>query len=206
MNSGVVNSVFLTTLPNNLNNLYKKYINTYKNTNNGVWNAVTPEFLIQHYPFIIFERGKNQKIKYALMLQKKRAGFKVSVAIQNGTETGKKAMLNTLKSYLKRPGFFIEASGKLSWVLRKNETIPIIMNKNIISTTLNVQPTAIIMKNNYNKSKQQNQVYHRVRGRFVKPETLFGTPLIQVKIPKQTQDTLHKQPKGKAFVPSRLRK
>ena len=125
--------------------LYKMYIDTYKRNGLEIWFK-TKEFMFIYPCNIIINTHKNE-IKGFIMFQKREKINKISLIAHDNTHYGKNIIINTILNALNN-GYVIEASGKLSWVLRKMNA-PYIKNKNIIENILDIHKN----KNNQQEIK-----------------------------------------------------
>tara|TARA_Y100000389_G_scaffold136061_1_gene133588 strand:+ start:539 stop:1129 length:591 start_codon:yes stop_codon:yes gene_type:complete len=126
--------------------LYKMYIDTYKRNNLEIWFNRKEFMFIYPCNLIIII---NKKIKGFIMFQKRKKINKISLIAHDNTDDGKKLIINTILKSLNK-GFVIEASGALSWVLRKKKA-PYIKNKKLIENILE-------LKNHDNNFQQEIKI------------------------------------------------
>lgn len=151
----------------------------------GIWFE-NPDDLKTNYDCGIFAHDKanpdNKKKILAYILYKRRKTVnKISLACHDGTENGKKTLIKLLIKLLSKPGYVIEASFAVSWILRKNK-VNHITDLNVIKKLLDVNETwddiSINNEFDYNDKNSQHYRHKYIVNNNIKygdPKTLFGT-------------------------------
>ena len=130
---------------------------------------------------IIVKKNNKDEILYFIMFQTRKHANKISLIVNNGTDEGKNKMFKLLETLLNTKGWFIEASGAVSWIFRSKYNIPIIYNQTKIEELLdiNIDMEKIVITPNFDlKDKNSNlytyQYYKDGLIQFQNVETLFG--------------------------------
>jgi hypothetical protein len=172
------NSSKLTEIEKNI--MFQMYETSYTSGNQELWFK-SQEDLFNRYPcFLSF--NNNYLIVYA-MFQMKNNYNKISLVCHNGSDEGKKLSIKLRLELIKQPGWILEASDKVSWLLRK-EKAPIISTHQEIVEALDIKnnPNDIItMNDTFDYNEKMTHQYVRSytdtinNKTFESPETLFGT-------------------------------
>jgi hypothetical protein len=171
-----------------LKHLFNMYKQTYINANQSVWFKKSEDLLRYNCGIIIKDDNITNITKYILhslkaflLFQFKKYINKISLVAHDGTDEGKKLVIQLLYDYCNTQGYCLEASGPLSWILRK-KNCPIITDINIINKMLDIKnnPNHKIVINplfDYHdkESYQYNHEFYKDGiKQFSRPETLFG--------------------------------
>mmetsp|Transcript_4384 Transcript_4384/g.6909 ORF Transcript_4384/g.6909 Transcript_4384/m.6909 type:complete len:293 (-) Transcript_4384:826-1704(-) len=159
--------------------MFEMYEATYRSAGENLW--FTTKEQLQSYACSVKTVCDKDTLLCYIMFQSRKRVNKISLVCHNGTKDGKKALINLLVQKLSQPGFVIEASGALSWVLRKNE-VPFMSDLNEIMDILEVgvRNETISINENFNAEDKNTQHYtHEYYGSnhsllFQNQETLFG--------------------------------
>jgi len=165
--------------------LFEMYAQTYTNAGQSLWFREKNElFGHERYKCITTYKDKSNMFKTFIIFQFKTKFNKISVVAHNGSSEGKEMMIKLLKTVLSIPGYVIEASDAMSWVLRKAK-IPIIDSKHKIEEALDIQSNdpndVIVMNDDFDYSNKNTQQYTRIfrdvkkQKIYESKETLFGT-------------------------------
>lgn len=163
--------------------MYSMYVETYASAGYGS-RFNNKDQLFTKYPCIFAIR--RYYTRAFVLIQHKQYYNKISAVCHNNTPLGKAILWHMLHTLLNQPGTIIEASGAVSWILRKNGIAPIITDPNVIRTAIDLKPNEqLIITPNYDFTKRDNQYYTRItykqkNGAMVedrKEETLFGLPI-----------------------------
>jgi hypothetical protein len=164
--------------------IFAMYNRTYRNAGYSQ-RFNTPAELFKKYPCIY--AVKRYYTRAFVLVQHRIYYNKISGVCHNNTPLGKELMWFIIKTLLNQPGALIEASGTVSWLIRKKKLAPIITDPDIIRWALDLPDTLFEFTPNYDINNKDNQYYTRttvienedgdIIGYDVKTETLFGTPL-----------------------------
>ena len=167
-----------------LKNLYDLYVNTYSYLgHDNLWWKTLDLFIkgIKKYACTVYVSEINDMILSYVFYQEKKYVNKISLVCHNGTIENKNIMVKLLRSKLIAPGWVIEASDALGWVLRR-EKIPIIRDLVIIKKVLEVNgiDNEIILNDNFDEENKNSYQYEHIFRRdghvlFTNKEILFGT-------------------------------
>lgn len=163
------------------------YYKTYSRTGEKLWFGRKEE-LSKRGPCGVVYVYTNNDVRCAVLFQNQKVAHKqyfakISLIIHSGTQESKQQLFDLLYVMLSHPGVFIEASGAVSWFLRKKHT-PMVLSPDIIRAVLQLpQDQLIVMNPVYKWSNKSSQSYTHLywsspKGAFsfADPETLFGTP------------------------------
>jgi hypothetical protein len=158
------------------------YEETYREV--GLWFK-TAEELFKHYKCRVV---CDDDISYVILFQLRKNNNKISLICHDGKRTSKDSLITTLISLLNKPGWVLEASGAVSWILRKNEC-PIIKDINIIkNAVLGKEIEEITINEKFDitdpKSQYYTHTYFKDKGgepKYKNDETLFGISLCNYK-------------------------
>ena len=166
------------------NKIFEMYNRTYRNAGYSQ-RFNTPAELFKKYPCIY--AVKRYYTRAFVLVQHRTYYNKISAVCHNNTPLGKELMWHIIKTLLNQPGALIEASGTVSWLIRKKKLAPMITDPDIIRWALDLPNTLFEFTTNYDINNKHNQYYTRTtvieneNGDIieydVKTETLFGTPL-----------------------------
>lgn len=159
--------------------MYNMYHETYRLAGQDVWFK-TKEELFGKYPCVLTKPGSH--LKFYIMFQKRTLYNKISLLCHDSSPEGKKWVLEILMELVKQPGWILEASEAVSWLLRKNDA-PIITDVEMIKEALDMKddPNQTLRLNaGFEKTvKESPQFYTRTffngTTTFTNSETLFGT-------------------------------
>jgi hypothetical protein len=160
--------------------MFQMYENSYRGGGQELWFR-SKEELFNRYPCFL-SVDNNYLVVYA-MFQMKNKYNKISLICHNGSVEGKELSIQLCLELIKRPGWMLEASDKVSWLLRK-QNAPIISSHEEIVNALDIKdnPNDIIHMNaSFNYGEKLTYQYVRsytdpkTDEIFHSPETLFGT-------------------------------
>ena len=165
--------------PDDKTQMFKMYTESYGNAGEELWFK-TEEELFNRYPCVISFEG-SYLTAYA-MFQLRSNYNKISLICHNGTEEGKKQIIDIVHKLINEPGWIIEAAGSVSWLLRKKKA-PIIEQQSDIAIALDVAEKDIEMNNTFDYETKMTYQYTRSYTdntktppqTFLSQETLFGT-------------------------------
>lgn len=159
------------------NVMFDMYETSYKGAGQSLWFKSAEDLFKYPCAFVIHE-VKDHILCY-IMFQKRKIANKISLLSHNGTTQGKRRVMELVSDLLKTKGWILEASGAVSWVLRKRET-PIIESERNINRLLNIDhDERIIINNKFNINDKTTQYYYHQYYKdgiiqFENEETLFG--------------------------------
>jgi hypothetical protein len=170
--------------------IHKMYYKTYSKTGEKLWFGRKEE-ISKSKPYgvaYVYHDSKGKDVRCAVLFENQKVAHKqyvvkISLIIHSGTQESKHQLFDLLCAMLSHPGVYIEASGAVSWFLRKKHT-PIILSHDIIMGLLRLPPDqSIVMNPVYKWGNKCSQVYIHLywsspKGgfSFADPETMFGTP------------------------------
>jgi hypothetical protein len=166
--------------------LFEMYKQTYTSAGQELWfKSVNELFDYPRYKCIVTLGNPSNMRKAFIMFQFKRNYNKISLVCQDGTPDGKAMVMDILKLLLSSPGYCLEASGAVSWVLQKAK-VPIINVKEKIEEALDItlgnKNDYIEMNPNFSPATDKSiQAYTRyytdplTQKEYVTTDTLFGT-------------------------------
>jgi len=162
--------------------VYGMYVKTYAAAGYGSRFSTADE-LFEKYPCMYaLQRYYSRAF---VLVQHKQFYNKISAVCHNDTPLGRAILFHIIGTLLNQPGTIIEASGAVSWILRKRGLAPMITNPTIIRIAIGLKPQDELLINpNYDINNKDNQYYTRIvytqkNGTWIadrKSETLFGTP------------------------------
>ena len=164
-------------------NVFAMYVRTYSNAGYGS-RFKTKEELFAKYPCMYAVRRFYTRA--FVLVQHKQYYSKISAVCHNNTPLGKAILWHILHNLLNQPGTILEASGAVSWVLRKNKLAPIITDPEVIRVAIGLKPgEELVIHPNYDINNKDNQYYTRITYKQKngavqedrKQETLFGLPI-----------------------------
>ena len=159
--------------------MFDMYKLSYGNAGEPLWFK-TYEELFARYPCFITYSGD---FKVYAMFQFKQRYNKISLVCHDGTNEGKQLSIQLRYEMITQRGYILEASGAVSWLLRKRDT-PIIKDKDAIEKALDLVPDNsndyILLNDTFDIDNKLTQHYTRVfttpNGQVYRsPETLFGS-------------------------------
>ena len=146
-----------------------------------VYGLLTEEQLFDRYPCVLTTTDNH--LKYYIMFQFREQYNKISLICHDSTADSKEGLMKLLRTLLYQPGYILEDSGAVSWVLRKRTT-PIIESQSDIEKALDISPDTvhdkIVMNLDFDPDNKYTQQYtreftDREKGITCRtPETLFG--------------------------------
>ena len=165
---------------NEYDELFNMYTNTYSNAGQSLWFK-NKEELINRYPCLICYNGEYKKLY--VLYQFKNNFNKISLVCHNGTNDEKKNSIKIREELISTPGWILEASGAVSWLLRKNGA-PIIYDEADIKSALDINDENKNDRIEMNKkfdiknkdSYQYTRIYNDTKANkeYRTNETLFG--------------------------------
>lgn len=159
--------------------MYEMYAKTYTDAGQELWFKNAEE-LMRRYP--CFLTLNNRYEKAYIMYQFKKRFNKISLVCHDSTPEGKKLVIDLLVKLLSIPGYILEASSAVSWVLRKRG-VHVINDKQYIENALDISPNnksdIINMNPNFTMNDKKQQAYTRIftdstGKQFTSEDTLFG--------------------------------
>ena len=160
--------------------IYHLYVLTYTGAGEPLWFKSAQELRNYRYPCVITFYSGNNEILAFLMFQMLSMANKISLFGHNGTNEGKTLVLDKLASLLVTPGYVIESSGAVSWILRSRYRLMPILDLNVIEEVLEVKKRGDIINliPNYDVNNKRDHVYVKYSGGYVMRESLFGLPCL----------------------------
>ena len=139
--------------------LYEMYTQTYIDAHMDIWYP-TPEVLFQKYHFLL---SLKNKYTTAYVLYTNKIGYsKISVICHNSTDEGKEMLINLLVKLLSKNGYIMEATGAVSWILRKRGVHMIKRKKEIeelLGISANDPYRKIQMNDRFQPNRKDTQKY-----------------------------------------------
>ncbi len=180
--------------------MFKMYQHTYSAAGQDLWFKSPADMFKYPCSVVASSHTSNANpIQAFLMFQRRKFANKISLFVHDGTREGKTTAFTMLAKLLKTPGWILEASGALSWVLRKQGT-SIISSGVQIRTLLEIDPhkEKIVMNHKFDhKDKRSFQYAHEYgdngQSLFVNQETLFGVGGCSYKKKDNTCDRICRQ-------------
>lgn len=165
--------------PHDLQRMYDMYVDSYGKAGEKLWFK-SPEDL-QRYPCSYVVRYEGDKLLCYIMYQLRKHANKISLIVHDGTREGKDQVMDLVASLLAKRGWILEASGAVSWVLRK-KNVPYIETQEMIEKLLDIKNSdseRVIMNSNFTYgNKDTNKYVHSYYKdgvvMFENNETLFG--------------------------------
>ena len=166
--------------------LFEMYRKTYTSAGQDLWfKTVDQLFGYQRYKCVVTLDDRSNMRRAFIMFQFKKRYNKISLVCQDGSPDGKALVMDILKILLSSPGYCLEASGAVSWVLQK-ANVPRIEAKDKIEEALDITPgnknDYIEMNPNFSPLADKSaQAYTRhytdtsTQKEYVTSDTLFGT-------------------------------
>jgi len=160
--------------------MFSMYVLSYKMGGQPLWFEDKEKLFSRYHCFVTFD--DNYLTVYA-MFQFKKKFNKISLVCHDGSEEGKRLSVELRYSLVSHGGWILEASDKVSWLLRKRRA-PIIMDYESIVDALDIvdNPNDTIEMNpdfdvNDKETYQYIRIYNDVdNGKIYRSEeTLFGT-------------------------------
>jgi hypothetical protein len=149
--------------------IYDMYYRSYSDAGEKLWFGNQAE-LVKGYPcgvaYVCSKSGNTEDVQCAVLFQKRKIAktqdhytVKLSLIIHAGTVDSKAQLFNLLGDLLKQPGVYIEASGAVSWLLRKNN-VPMIASEKQIHELLQLpQDQQIVINPVYRANDKASQYY-----------------------------------------------
>jgi hypothetical protein len=159
--------------------MYAMYAKTYTDAGQELWFKNAEE-LLSRYP--CFLTINNSQDKAYVMYQFKSKFNKISLVCHDSSPEGKALVVELLVKLLSSPGYILEATGAVSWVLRK-QGVSVIGDKHDIENALDITPEnkndVIEMNSNFSMTDKTQQSYKRIftdssGKQFTSEDTLFG--------------------------------
>lgn len=164
--------------------MFDMYVNSYTNAGQTLWFKSSTDMFKYPCGYLTHctkNEYNNSDIQCFIMYQSRRFCNKISLLCHNNTDEGKTNVIGLCLSLLGQPGWVLEASGAVSWLLRKKHA-PIITNPTLIDQILTIDHSKerIVMNDDFdynNKLSSQYTHQYLVEGivKFSNQETLFGT-------------------------------
>ena len=163
--------------------MFEMYARTYSEAGEELWFEST-EMLFAKYPsFIVLEKDG---VMVCFLLYQYRANVrKISLLCHDGTRPAKKALMGMVSEVLREPGWILEGSGAVSWVLRSRHGAPVVRDEGLVRRVLDLIRDTPAEALRFNRafdygakaSHQYSHVFVDADGStFTNDETLFGTP------------------------------
>jgi hypothetical protein len=161
--------------------MYDMYVESYGKAGEKLWFKSAND--LARYPCsYIIEQDSDNNILCYIMYQLREHANKISLIVHNSTTEGKERVINLVSSLLSKRGWILEASGAVSWVLRK-KGVSIISTKPQIEKMLGIKDADSEMielnsnfdYNNKSVNAYQHKYYKDGIVMFENSETLFGT-------------------------------
>lgn len=179
--SGGWEIVQTTTITNDdLKHLYNMYITTYKSSKQDIWFKSSDD--LKRYDCMAYILREQGIITSAIMYQPRDYGNKISLLLHDNTSDGKKHLMDGVAKLLTKKGWYLEAAGAVSWVLRSRYTTPIVKDKKMIEKCVirNKKTEKIVLNDNFNKDDKDSYFYKHIYDEsgqtYINNETLFGIP------------------------------
>ena len=159
--------------------MYAMYAKTYTDAGQELWFKNADE-LFGRYP--CFLTINNSQDKAYVMYQFKSKFNKISLVCHDSSPEGKALVVELLVKLLSSPGYILEATCAVSWVLRK-QGVSVIGDKQDIENALDITPEnkndVIEMNPNFSMTDKTQQSYKRIftdnsGKQFTSEDTLFG--------------------------------
>lgn len=170
-----------------LNKMYEMYLKTYQEAQQNIWYKSKESLL--YYTCSIMTGVFEGKIICYIMYQIRPYANKISLSGHDGTALGKKYIMEKKEELLCQPGWIVEAAGAVSWILRKNNIAPIILDVNKITAALSIdiinesnmiEFQKIVINPNFDKNDKFSYAYmhqyiNKETNKIIQnEETLFG--------------------------------
>ena len=176
----IITKKYVSSLSNNHKEyMFRMYVQSYTLGGQELWFK-NKEELFKRYPCVI--TFDNMHLIVYAMYQFKKKYNKISLVCHNGSEIGKKMSIELIYKLINKPGWILEASDKVSWLLRKRGA-PIINDYESIIDALNIRDNrndTIEINDSFNYNKQITFQYTRIYHDSINDktyrshETLFG--------------------------------
>lgn len=154
--------------------IFNLYYKTYKNENQKIWFNNKNE-LFKNYDVVI-SMNENYT-KYCVLIKKISCFNKICVLCNSCESDTKKNCVILLLKLLQIKNYIIEASDKVSWILRKNN-IPIIKDETVFKTLFPSTKYLINENQNFNYNDKYSYQYERTMlnhlDKYTSNYTLFG--------------------------------
>lgn len=182
-----------TLTPAEKETLFAMYVQTYRGANQPLWFHTAEDLFQPRYKWIAtFSNAPASAASAYVLLQARRPyGRKISVVAHDGTPLGKERMIALIILLLEgeegqsgpETETVLEASGAVSWVLRKRR-VPMILEKHLIEAALGISPNNpndyIVMNPQFDVGNKYTQSYTRMytdlvtKKQHVSEDTLFS--------------------------------
>lgn len=176
-----------------LQKLFDMYVNSYSSAGQELWFK-TPDDLLRYNCGIILNcfgdlDSPDNHIYAYLLYQFRTYVNKISLGCHDGTPKGKETVMKLWNEYLRKPGFVLEATDAVSWILRNRYKCPYFTDIEVIKKILDIKEGGnerIELNDNfvYTDKTQQFYFHKYLKGGIVQysnSETLFGTSLCEFK-------------------------
>lgn len=164
-----------------LQELFTMYKTSYEQADQEVWLSEPTQ--LRTYTCSVMSIEKGGKTVCALMYRNTWIANKISLICHDGTREGKDMMMEKISKLVQTPGWIIEASGGVSWVLRNTYRLSPIRNESIIRRVLNLNRKRnqdIQMNPKFRMEDKHQQVYTHIyydyqgRVKYQNQESMFG--------------------------------
>ena len=164
-----------------LHKLYNMYVETYSKAGQTIW-FTDPSQLRKYNCSFILNTDSSNTINGFIMYQLYTYGNKISL-FGYSTDDAKTHVLAKIATLLQSPGWMLEASGAVSWVLRSkyhlkpitsNDMIERLLDIHLINSNAYIEEQIIIMNPNYQYNDRNSQVYEHVFLNRLTNEILFS--------------------------------
>lgn len=163
---------------NQRNVMYNLYVESYKTDR---WYQDSTQLFNAYKCALVYTNNKNVIVGYFMLINTK-FGKKISLsAIINDNRT-KQLMFNERAKLLVTPGYYQEADGPVSWILRSRYNLHPITNEEHIKTILQdkINKGDVIIMNSWKFNDKTTQVYTRITTDgdkiFKNNESIYGIP------------------------------
>jgi hypothetical protein len=109
--------------------LFEMYQRSYGDAGEKLWFRTKEDMF--KYPCSVVLNCQDKDVMSFVMFQQRKHANKISLLVHNSTPEGKKYLINTTVSLLSMRGWVLEASGAVSWIMRKNKVNVITSHKTI---------------------------------------------------------------------------
>ena len=160
--------------------IYDLYVRTYTAAKEDLWFKSAQQLRDYRYPCVIAFYVKDNDILAFLMFQMLSVANKISLFGHDGSNEGKTLVLDKLASLLVTPGYVIESSGAVSWILRSRYRLMPILDLLVIEEVLEIKKRGDVINliPNYDVNNKGAYVYIKYSGGYEMRESLFGLPCL----------------------------
>jgi hypothetical protein len=172
-----------------LQKLFDMYVLSYSSAGQELWFK-NPSDLQRYNCSVILSCSGNLDseefhIKAYLLYQFRTHANKISLLSHDGTNDGKRKVMELINEFLRKPGFVLEATDAVSWILRSKYRCPYFTDIEIIKKILDIKEDGnerVKLNEHFLYEDRTKQFYtHEYLKdgvvQFSNSETLFGTSL-----------------------------